>query len=177
MNETLHMLLVLFVASVLSAAALTIVYEKTQPLIEKNNGNSLDLELHEVLPNAEQFEEISFNVSGTNIVQTYKGLSNNRIVGYVFLSRTPGFSDYIKILIGTNKQQITDVKIIENAETPGLGSRITEDSFLSQFRNKDINTHEFDAIAGATISSSAVINAITETESFINKLHEQGKLQ
>lgn len=177
MNETLQMILVLVVVSIISAAALTVVYEETQPIIQKNKMNALEQALHEVLPNAEQFEETSFDVSETNLVQIYKGLAGNRVVGYVFVSKTHGFSDYIKILIGTNTQQITNVKVIEHAETPGLGSRITEDSFLSQFKNRDINYQEFDAITGATISSSAVIDAVTEAESFIKKLQEQGKLR
>ena len=69
------------------------------------------------------------------------------------------------------------------SETPGLGTRITEDIFTQQFHNKSKDTifkvkkdgGEIDAITGATISSRAVAQAITETKIFYEQHQEKLK--
>ena len=83
-----------------------------------------------------------------------------------------GFGGTIKILIGVdNSKKITGTKILEHLETPGLGERITEDEFLEQFVNKPITlqANEIDAITGATISSTAIIDTITGN---VNRISE-----
>jgi len=170
MNETFKMILVLVAVSVISAIALTLVYEKTNPIIEENRKQELNSALYEVLPEADEFKEINFDFSGTNILRAFKGLRNNEIIGYVFLSETPGFQSYIKVLIGTDTEKIVNVKILEHLETPGLGSRITQKEFLLQFKNTEIKTKEYDTITGATISSTAVVNSVKETEDYILKI-------
>ena len=168
MNETIKMVLVLLIVSVISAVSLTLVYQKTSPIIEKNKQHELNVALKEILSEATKFEEINLDFSGTDIITAYKGLKNNEVIGYVFLSETPGFQGYIKVLVGTDTQQIINVKILEHLETPGLGSRITQQEFLKQFQNSEIIN--YDSITGATISSSAVITSIKETQDYILKL-------
>ena len=54
---------------------------------------------------------------------------------------------------------------MEHLETPGLGARIEEEEFLDQFIGKP---EKIDAITGATISSTAVIDTVEELISSIN---------
>jgi len=64
-------------------------------------------------------------------------------------------------------QFIHGISVISHSETPGLGERIVETAFSSQFNGittdevalKD-NGGKIDAISGATISSSAVVEAV-----------------
>jgi Na+-transporting NADH:ubiquinone oxidoreductase subunit C len=84
------------------------------------------------------------------------------IVGYVGISE-----DYSTILGLTFTQQ---------SETPGLGGRIEEEDFLSQFRELDISESSqgeyvvynpapggnVDAIAGATLTSKSVANFMND---------------
>ena len=52
-------------------------------------------------------------------------------------------------------------------ETPGLGSRVAEEPFTSQFAGIAIDDvrldGEIDAITGSTISSTAVVEAVRNT--------------
>jgi len=68
------------------------------------------------------------------------------------------------ICIGIDKEgKILAVKILSHNETPGLGSNIAQPSFLHKFKNRSVGEiGKQDAITGATISSSAVINALKE---------------
>ena len=169
MNETLRMVLTLTIVCVFSAVSLALVYEKTSPIIQENKVRELNSALKKVLPDAENFEEIYPALSG-NIKRVFKGLKNNEVIGYAFLSEAPGFQSFIKVLLGTDKEKITKVVVIEHLETPGLGERITEDDFLSQFRDKSMDYQKFDTITGATISSSAVISSVKETEDYITQM-------
>jgi len=76
------------------------------------------------------------------------------------------------ILINEEKQQIIKLQVLYHSETPGLGGRIEEDWFLTQFQNLDYSDSvkivmkrtgargEVDAITGATITSRSVQNII-----------------
>ncbi len=58
---------------------------------------------------------------------------------------------------------ITGINVISQAETPGLGSKITEPKFTDKFKGKSIaEIDTIDGVTGATISSNAVKNSIKE---------------
>ena len=72
-------------------------------------------------------------------------------------------------------KRITGLEILEQVETPGLGGRISEDSFLNQFKGistepqvnyvknkKPEKPNEIRAITGATISSRSVVAIINK---------------
>jgi electron transport complex protein RnfG len=81
-----------------------------------------------------------------------------------------GYGSRILLMIGFNANRtVQQVKILEQTETPGLGSRITEDAFRGQFTGRKLagtrwavrkDSGDFEAITGATISSRAVVDAV-----------------
>lgn len=171
MNESTKMVVVLVIVSLLSAISLSIVYEKTEPIIKEKKSEELRNSLKGVMPAADRFEEnnelkeiISEEREGIKkIFNAYD--EDNKKMGMVLLMDGLGFNAVIRILVGIDidSKKITGIKILEHLETPGLGERITEDEFLSQFFDKSImlQANEIDAITGATISSTAVIDVIT----------------
>ncbi|MFW5891541.1 MAG: FMN-binding protein, partial [bacterium] len=84
-------------------------------------------------------------------------------------------------LVGIDSsEKITNLVILSQQETPGLGTRIEEDSFISQFKGKTLSEAKLkrdggkiDGITGATISSSAVANNIASiSDSNIKQVEE-----
>ena len=79
-----------------------------------------------------------------------------------------GYSSIINALVGVDlNNKITGIGIISQQETPGLGSNIEKESFLSQFIGKgieDLNIKKdggkIDAVTGATISSRAITSGV-----------------
>jgi len=80
---------------------------------------------------------------------------------------------------------VNNVRVVWNEETPGLGSRISEDFFLDQFRAKKTPVALFvrqrtagqdgiDAISGATMSSRALVDAVNESVQRFGKALEAG---
>ncbi|MDZ7837899.1 MAG: FMN-binding protein [Actinomycetota bacterium] len=103
--------------------------------------------------------------------EIYTVLDGQEEIGYAFLASGNGYGGEISIMVGLDADlDIKDVSIVSHTETPGLGSRVTEDAFTGQFEGLSAQKialssagGEIDAISGATISSEAVTSAIKET--------------
>ncbi len=167
--------LILMIFTVLSGWLLSVTYKKTNPLIKKHIKEKKIEERKRVLPEAIKFNEVTFEEKRFFIGYN----KNGKICGYVFPIDASGYASKIDIMIGiTPSNQIKEVSITNQQETPGLGSRITEEWFLTQFEGlkeqdiilkKDSSNGKINAITGATISSRAVVNGIKKAFSILKK--------
>ena len=125
--------------------------------------------LKEVMPQAVKFSEVK---SGKEILY-YKALdSQEKLKGFVFKASGKGYSSVIETLTGMFPDgKISAIKVVSLNETPGLGMRVTENSFTSQFNNQDaLSLSGVQAITGATISSTAVMNSVIKKAQEIKEL-------
>lgn len=98
----------------------------------------------------------------------YLVLEDDTTIGYGFVAVGSGYGGEIRILVGLEDETtVKGIGIISQDETPGLGSRIAEEPFTSQFVGVAIDDvrldGEIDAITGSTVSSSAVVEAVRNT--------------
>jgi len=100
------------------------------------------------------------------------------IEGYAFPVAGSGLWGSIEAYVGISEDYTTllGLTFITQTETPGLGGRIEEEEFLSQFRGLDVSQAleggyvvynpapggNVDAIAGATLTSKSVANFMNE---------------
>ncbi len=96
------------------------------------------------------------------------------LAGHVTKAAGQGYADKIELLLGLDPggNTITGLFILDQKETPGLGNKILEDPWRSQFKDKTSDNrlvvvkgkagkdNEIDAISGATISSRSVTGII-----------------
>ncbi len=117
--------------------------------------------LKEVLPQAEAFEAVK---SGGKIIYYKARNKQGELIGAVFEAEGKGYSGDIETMVGMLKDgTITAVKVLNQQETPGAGSRVAEAPFSSEFSNKNIQSlNDIQAITGATISSRAVIDSVKQ---------------
>jgi len=130
--------------------------------------------LKEVMPKAEKFAE----VKSAQQVLYYKALDGqDKLIGFVFKASGKGYSSVIETLVGIFlDDRISAVKVISLNETPGLGMRVTENSFTGQFSNRDaLDLSGVQAISGATISSRAVMDSIVKKAQEIRELTKNEK--
>jgi len=154
---TLFLALILFI----SGTSLTITYRLAEDRIKKQNRIKIEKMLKGIFSNMTDY---SFDEEK----DLYIIYSSNNIVGYAFLAKGKGYGGNIDILVGLEDEKtIKGVRIVKHSETPGLGSRITEDSFLGQFKDISIKDAllkgkggKIEAITGSTISSRAVTEAV-----------------
>lgn len=99
-------------------------------------------------------------------IELYPAYFQEKIVGKAVIgSSDKGYSGLIKIMVGFNPDYtIKNIVVLEQKETPGLGTKMKGDKFLRQFRGKDPKTFnlqvikdggDVDALTGATITSRA----------------------
>ena len=142
-----------------SSGVLAVVNGVTEPRIQYEKEKEERLALKEVMPDSGNFEEV-LKDGKLLYYKTYDAAG--RLNGFAVKSEEKGYSSTIEVIAGLNLNlEIINIKILSQNETPGLGTRITEPDFLGRFRGKDIDSlSRLDSITGATISSSAVINAV-----------------
>ncbi len=95
-------------------------------------------------------------------------------LGYCVESTTAGFGGEMSLMVGFDLDRtIVGVQILSHSETPGLGARVNDAGYLSQYGGKtgDLALGEdIDAISGATISSKAVLAGVNEAQKSL-RLH------
>lgn len=116
--------LVLFTICFVAGAALAFTYSITKGRIEEQaQYNQLEA-MRIVLPRAITFSD---RRPGAEI-DYYEGLNKDKdVVGYAFAGEAKGYSSTIKVVVGIDMEDtITGIKITEQKETPGLGTRSVE---------------------------------------------------
>ncbi len=98
----------------------------------------------------------------------------------------PGFGGNLGVMSGFKLEDgnMVGIGITTLSETPGVGTRVTEQVFLDQFKRMTPNAiykvkkdgGSIDAVSGATISSRAVAFAISQAKNFYEKHQEQIKI-
>ncbi len=99
-------------------------------------------------------------------VEIYSGNLNNELTGIAVVSSSEkGYSGLIKLMVGFQLDgSIKNIVVLEQKETPGLGTKMKGDKFLRQFRGQkpsEFNVKptkdggDVDALTGATISTRA----------------------
>jgi len=170
MNKILNSVIVLTIVCVVAGALLGFTYTLTKDKIEFQLDEALQNALIEVFPNGEKF-----NLMGEN---GYEVIIGNEVKGHIVISEAQGYSSVLKVMVGMDlNNQITGMRVIEQAETPGLGDNLKKAYFYSQFnglRKEEVKfTREggkIDSITGATISTRAVIEATLKSIEEIEKV-------
>ncbi|MBU0710263.1 MAG: FMN-binding protein [Candidatus Omnitrophica bacterium] len=167
MKETIRYGFILGIICFLASAVLSVVNAVTAPKIEEQKMLEERAALEEVMPEADDFLAKSL---GDSVY--YLAFANQKLIGFVIKSSGEGYSSDIETLAGLDlKLEITNIKILSQNETPGLGNRVEEASFTEQFQGRDSNSiDQVEAITGATISSSAVIDSIKKQTSELENI-------
>ena len=105
-------------------------------------------------------------------LEIYPAFKEDRFAGAAVTGQSEkGYSGLVKIMVGfAPDESIVDIVVLEQKETPGLGTKMKGEAFLRQFRGKNPSSFnlkvkkdggEVDALAGATISTRAFAEAAT----------------
>ena len=114
----------------------------------------------------------------------YEVVKDGSTVGYVFTTSATGYGGEIKVMTGMEPDgKVRAVEVLScDDETPGLGATAKGNAeFLGQFSGKSsaISTEknkDVDALTGATITTTAVINSVNEAIELYGQLRgESGK--
>jgi electron transport complex protein RnfG len=192
MKEIGRLVIVLTMICTVAAVALSQVYILTKEPIEAAIREEKLKAIRKVLPdynNEPDRDVVSIPIgkdeNGSEITKDYYiARMNGEVVGVAFeASSREGYGGNVGLMVGVDLEgSIFGVEVVTHAETPGLGSKITGEKFLSIFSGRDLdNTRwsvkkdggDIDQITGATISPRAVVSAVyMELENF-KKMREE----
>jgi electron transport complex protein RnfG len=181
MKEIARLVIVLTIICVVAAAALSEVYTLTKEPIERAAREEKLSAIRHITPpftNEPDVDRVTIPLGkddqGNEITRDYYvATKDNAIVGIDFEASSPaGYGGTIYLIVGvTPDGAITGVEVLKHSETPGLGTKVTAETWLAQFKGKDLkNTTwavkkdggDIDYTSGATISPRAVVSAVKQ---------------
>ena len=185
----------LIVASFCFGLLIAVTSAALSPRIRQNEINKRNRLVSALLPEAKDFILLDEQVEIQSLqgkkenVEIYKAVSGaDECVGWSFEATGSGFADKIKLVVALDKnfEKIAGFDVLLSNETPGFGDQIKYDIYRDQFKGAPAGElklvaigergkidSEIVAISGATISSEAVVeivsNSITQVKEQMQK--------
>ncbi len=179
----------------LAGVALSGVFSMTKDTIEEQKAIAERASYNEVCPGTDQFvtseaakarlEELDganwgTEYGSTRINEAFIGKdASGNITGYALSVSSKGFGGDVTMALGlTPDGAVNKISFTELNETAGLGMRANEDSFKDQFAGKTgsvtYGEDGIEAMSGATVTSTAVKNAVNAGLNFYETVLKGG---
>ncbi|MBQ3379292.1 MAG: RnfABCDGE type electron transport complex subunit G [Clostridia bacterium] len=167
--------IILFIITFCVALVLGFVNSITKDQIAYQAQLEIDNAIASIYPDASSTEQLAVpaDVDKKRISSVYAAYgADGEIMGYAVASSPNGFGGAIDLMVGVLPDgSVKSVRVLStNSETPGLGTRVTEEEFITQYdgitgpiaviKNSEPGPSEIRAISGATISSTAVTTGV-----------------
>ncbi|MCI5827193.1 MAG: RnfABCDGE type electron transport complex subunit G [Lachnospiraceae bacterium] len=185
-KKIVHDALILTAFTLVLGFLLGLVYEITKQPIADANAAAAQEAYKAVFADADSFEALEGfdkNAATEEVVaagyedsiddvQVAKDASGADIGYVITVTAKDGSQSTITFSVGIQSDgTVNGYSVTSIAETPGLGMKVEDESFYSQFQGKLVDTfnvvkntpaadNEIEAISGATISSKAVTNGV-----------------
>ena len=182
MKNIIKNAIILTLITLVAGSALAFVYSITKEPIEMVEKKATQDAYKAVFSEAEEFNELELvdykDKNSAKVSAVSRAVKNDKTLGFVMTTASKGYGGDIKIAVGIDFDGvITGVSILDASnETPGLGAKVKEDWFTSQFSGVKSGEIEenVDAISGATFSTNGVKNAVNAALNYFQKNLKEG---
>ena len=187
MREMIQMVVVLTVLSCVSGGLLAAIKTNTEERIAyqqlkfvKGPAILAILEGSSNNPITDRFTLKDGEVERSFFVGVFDGQPNT----VAFETSGKGYGGDVGLMVGVNvaEKTLVGIGVTTHAETPGVGARAqTDAAFVAQFNGQPFEGEfkvkpdggQVDALSGATITSRAVANAVTDAVGIYDRLESQ----
>ncbi len=170
--------MILLVITLIAGAVLSGVYVTTADRIAQNNENASQAAYKSVVPGAESFQNLTVENGtdgATEIQKVLRGVDGSgETAGYaIAVHNSQSFDGGLTLVVGILPDgTVVGINFTELHETAGMGMRCGEPEFMRQFENVNVPAFTLnkgsasdaddiiDSVGGATVSSSAVVDAV-----------------
>ena len=153
-------ILVLTVICLAVSGALALMNRVTGPIIEAAAADRAEEAMRAIIPDATGFEQIDTDGLPATVEEAY--VTENS-VGYIFIAVVNGYGGEIRVICGMDMEgRLISASTLQHSETKGIGTILEDASFLGRFEGKDSRLDGVSTVTGATISTSAFINAVKD---------------
>lgn len=177
-NKLFKLTAFLLIVSGVSAFMIAYVNHITIDKIQAQNAQKLQAGYTEVYPEATDYVDAAYAGEDTTITAVVSAQKNGEELGVIYTVAPGGYGGTVKTLVGFDieTQKVTGIKILSQAETPGLGGNCTQPWFAARFAGKSgaqplqvVKTEtssdsEVQAITAATITSTAVVTGVNAAQ-------------
>lgn len=177
-----NMVITLFVIAGIASLALGGVYELTKEPIRLAKKAKAEAAIKSVIPEFDSLETYKvMPKNGKDSLTINKGYSNGELTGTAIGTYSNKGYDptQIQIMVGILPDgSINNTAVVQQKETPGLGTKMADPKFKDQFMGKDPRSFrmevkkdggDVDAITAATITSRAFCDALQRAYSSYNE--------
>ena len=169
----LRLTLICFVAVLL----LGIINALTAPNIEKNKIKAENEAIKLLMPDGTPSKQKYFSKIAEELKKNfyyYEITDKGNIIGYIVSSESKGYGGTMKVMVAMdNDLKIINAKLLDNAETPGLGKKAENQEYMKKFigtntldkpfpkSKNDLSPLDKDSVTGATITFNGITGAIS----------------
>ncbi len=177
-----NMVITLLVVTMIAGFALGGVYNATKEPIALAKKAKTEAALKAVIPDFDTiYTHKVLPEGGTDSLIINKGFKEGSLVGVAIESYTNKGYDptQIKVMVGFSPEgNLLKTSVIQHKETPGLGTKMSDPKFYTQFEGKNPDNFKLqvkkdrgdvDAITAATISSRAFCDALIRAHVALKK--------
>lgn len=186
MNEAIKMIAVLTLFCGLSSVTLASLKDVTGNRIEEQvltyvQGPAIEQVL-KGYENSPVKDRKKFMIPGTGQeITVFPAIKDGRLSGVALETASKGYGGEVGVMVGFNIKDLnlSGIGITTMKETPGVGSRVAKHGFTNQFRKHPLEVEltskggSIEGIAGATISSTASVEAVKKAVNIFNKIRPQ----
>ncbi|OIQ50592.1 Electron transport complex protein RnfG [Pseudodesulfovibrio hydrargyri] len=186
MKEMMKMMIVLSLICGIAGITLAALKQVTAPIIEEQvltyvQAPAIESVLSDYDNNPIK-DRKKFTVDGRTVT-VFPALKGGTLTGVAFETSGKGYGGNIGVMVGfdVRAMHLTGIGITTLKETPGVGARVAEHGYTTQFRGHPLeavdlkkNGGDIEAVAGATISSTGTVTAVRQAITIFNAL--KGKL-
>lgn len=178
MKSTLvNMTAVLFGITLVASAGVGVVNMITEEPIALAKEAATQEALKQVLPSFDATQSQTMPIDELPIT-VYTATAQGQVAGYAVETMTKsGFNGVVRLMVGfTTDGRVVNVNVLEQSETPGLGTKMAEEGnvLLSSIKDQKLEEKKLvdgklavtkdggdvDALTAATISSRAYVDAV-----------------
>lgn len=185
MNKIVKNALVLMAFSLVLGFVLGAVYKITEPIIAEA-ARQKEMEAYKVVfENADEFVEVAVDVAAAEKLMADGGYpdtinkafqavdASGNSLGYVVqLTTKDGYSGGIVMVVGiTNEGIVNGYSVTSHSETSGLGTKAFDPAYVQNYTGISVDSvSDVATISGATLTSTAVKNAVNAAVAYANSL-------
>ena len=185
-HKTLMPIVVLCVICLVTTGLLSMTYELTREERDRQREAAANANRLALFPGAAAFQAIvqPDTLPEGLLEATRAEAADGSLLGYLFVGVKRGYGGLVPVMVAVDPDnQIVGVRVLTNEETPGLGKKVEQSSFLRQFighsadklftlKMDSSQQQPVDAVSGATISSRAVTEAVNIAVSYFQSMNK-----
>lgn len=192
MRNELKLGVFLLIVAGLAGLAIGYVYQITSPIIAEQIIQDKINSFSEVYPQVDEIKDESSQYvkedSESMVSEVNVAYKKGAPCGVIYIVEPSGYNGMVRTLVAFDipTQKVTGIKVLNQAETPGLGANATESWFADRFKDKTatqplevvkqepVGDNQVLAITSATITSKAVTEGVNNArQHFLDNFVQQ----